>query len=217
MLFNPRCLQDHSGNSADRLPSRCYYNLLSTIGLVRRWSLGKTISLHSWGPHKFSNSSWTSPLMMPPLSTKQLDRLAPIIPTEAGMSGPWHSWGRQNVPRLALKPDPLIYDCLPNSPACFSDCFSACKTPQELPVTQLARQVDLFHLVITDNQRPETLSLPYGLTSPIKPTTQFSQAASLWTWEWWPSSLVPINLFFPHMAWSLFSSTLHYVCMEISQ
>jgi hypothetical protein len=26
--------------------------------------------------------------------------------------GPWHSWGRWKVPRLALKPDPLIYDCL---------------------------------------------------------------------------------------------------------
>jgi hypothetical protein len=65
--------------------------------------------------------------------------------------GPWHSWGGWKVLRLALKPDPLIYDCLPNSPACFSDCFSVCKTTQELPVTQLARHVDLFHLVITDN------------------------------------------------------------------
>jgi hypothetical protein len=49
---------------------------------------------------------------------------------------------------------------------------------QELPVTQLARHVDLFHLVITGNQRPETLSLPHGLVPPIKPTTHFSQAAA---------------------------------------
>jgi hypothetical protein len=50
---------------------------------------------------------------------------------------------------------------------------------QELPVTQLAKHVNLFHLVITDNQRPETLSLPHGLAPPIKPTTHFSQAAVL--------------------------------------
>jgi hypothetical protein len=59
---------------------------------------------------------------------------------------------------------------------CFSlpDCFSACKTTQGLPVTQLARQVDLFHLVITDNQRPETLSLPSPWLGPsYKPTTCF--------------------------------------------
>jgi hypothetical protein len=49
--------------------------------------------------------------------------------------------------------------------------MAACQTPllvfllvslltksQELPVTQLARHVYLFHLVITDNWRPETLS-----------------------------------------------------------
>jgi hypothetical protein len=67
------------------------------------------------------------------------------------MLGPWHSWGGQKFQKLAPKPDLLIYDCLPNSPAYFSDCFSACKTTQELPVTQLARHVNLFHLVITDN------------------------------------------------------------------
>jgi hypothetical protein len=49
---------------------------------------------------------------------------------------------------------------------------------QELPVSQLARHVDPFHLVITDNQRPETLSLPHGLAPPIKPTTHSSQAAA---------------------------------------
>jgi hypothetical protein len=53
---------------------------------------------------------------------------------------------------------------------CFSpDCFSACKTTQELPVTQLARHVVLFHLVIADNWRPETLSLPHGLAPPTSP------------------------------------------------
>jgi hypothetical protein len=67
--------------------------------------------------------------------------------------------------------------------ACFSlpDCFLACKTTQELSVTQLARHVDLFHLVIADNQWPKTLSLPHGLASPIKPTTQLTQVADPWS------------------------------------
>jgi hypothetical protein len=79
---------------------------------------------------------------------------------------------------LTLKPDPLIYDHLPNSPNCFPACFSAYKT-QEFPLIQLPRNVNLFHVVITDNQRPETLSLPHGLAPPIKPTTHFNQAAAL--------------------------------------
>jgi hypothetical protein len=64
---------------------------------------------------------------------------------------------------------------------CFSllDCFSACKTIQELPVIQLARHVDLFHLVITNNWRPETLSLSCGLTPPIKPTNHFQPSCSI--------------------------------------
>jgi hypothetical protein len=33
---------------------------------------------------------------------------------------------------------------------------------QEIPVSQLAGHIDPFHLVSTDNQRPETLSLPHG-------------------------------------------------------
>jgi hypothetical protein len=86
------------------------------------------------------------------------------------MLGPWHSWGGK-VLRLAPKPDPLIYDCLPNSAACFPALLAK---SQELPVTQLARHVDLFYLVVTDNRRPETLSLPHGLAPPIKPTTDFS-------------------------------------------
>jgi hypothetical protein len=77
---------------------------------------------------------------------------------------------------------------------CLFPC-SAYKT-QELPVTQLARYVDLFHLVITDNQRPETLSLLYGLAPPIKPTTHFSQSAALWTREWHSCCLVPNKSFF---------------------
>jgi hypothetical protein len=111
---------------------------------------------------------------MPPISTKQLDGSAPIIPTKGwnGRSVASLGWGK--VPRLAPKPDLLIYDHWPNSP----NCFSAYKT-QELPVTQLARHVNLFHLVITDNWRPESVSLPHGLAPPIKSTTHFRQAASL--------------------------------------
>jgi hypothetical protein len=82
---------------------------------------------------------------------------------------------------------------LPNSLACFPALFA--KT-QELPVTQLVRHVHLFHLVITDNQRPQTLSLPHGLVPPIKPTTHFSQAAALWTLGWQPCGPVPNKSFF---------------------
>jgi hypothetical protein len=92
------------------------------------------------------------------------------------MLGVWHSWGGQKVPRLTPKSDPLIDDCLPNSPACFPALFAK---SQEFPVIQLARHVDLLHLVITDNQKPGTLSLPHALAPPIKPTTHFSQAAAL--------------------------------------
>jgi hypothetical protein len=81
---------------------------------------------------------------------------------------------RVEGPEASTETRPHDYDCMPNSPVC----FSACKTPQELPVTQLVRHADLFLLVIADNQRPETLSLPHGLVPPIKPTTHFSQAAA---------------------------------------
>jgi hypothetical protein len=67
--------------------------------------------------------------------------------------------------------------------ACFfpSNCFSACKTTHELPVTQLARHVDinLFYLVATDSQT-RILSFPHGLDPPIKHITHFTQAAAPW-------------------------------------
>jgi hypothetical protein len=100
---------------------------------------------------------------------------------------------------------PLISPLLISLP----DCFSACKTTQKLPVTQLARHVGLFHLVITDNQTRDSLPPPW-LGPPIKHTTQFSQAASLWTQKSdSPVFWFLINISFPHVAWSLFSSTLH--------
>jgi hypothetical protein len=119
------------------------------------------------------------------------------------MLGPCHSWGRRNVPRLTLKPDPLICDCLPN----FAACFPASKC-QELPVSQLARHINPFHLVITENRRLETLSLPHGLAPPIKPTTHSSQAAAPWIQGSVQQSALSINLYFPHVAWSLFGSSL---------
>jgi hypothetical protein len=125
-------------------------------------------------------------LMTPPLSTKQLDQSVPIIPTKG--------WNVRSLAFLGLVEGP---EATPQNQTswfmttCFSlpDCFLACKTTQELPVTQLPRHVNLFHLVIADNQRPETLSLPHGWATPIKPTIQFSQATSLWTQEWQPCSL----------------------------
>jgi hypothetical protein len=63
-----------------------------------------------------------------------------------------------------------------------------------------------------DNQRPDSLSLPHGLASTIKPTTHFQLSHLTLN----PKRVMalrsgPINLSFPHVAWSLFSSTLHLV------
>jgi hypothetical protein len=95
---------------------------------------------------------------------------------------------------------------------CFSlpDCFSVCKTTQELPLTHLARYVDLFHLVIADTRRPETLSLPHGLGPPIKHTSHFSQATALWTQEWQSCGLVPVNLSFLFHTWHGLYSVIPY-------
>jgi hypothetical protein len=97
------------------------------------------------------------------------------------------------------------------SPACFSlpDCFSTCKITHELPVTQLARNVDLFHLVIADYRRPETLSLPHGLAPPIKPTTHFQPSHVTLNPRMMALESGPISLSFPHMVGSLLGSTLH--------
>jgi hypothetical protein len=59
----------------------------------------------------------------------------------------------------------------------------------ELQVSQLAGHVDPLHLVITDNHRPGTHSLPHALAPPIKPTTHSSQLAALWSWWRQPSNL----------------------------
>jgi hypothetical protein len=130
------------------------------------------------------------------------------------MLGSWYSWGRGRVPRLALKPDSPWF-------------MTTCKTPllvsllaklQELPVSQLAKHVNLFHLVITDNgdQQPSwslggTPSLSHGVVPPIKPPTHSSWAAALWARESAWQSVLPINLSFLHMAWALFCSSLHKV------
>jgi hypothetical protein len=48
----------------------------------------------------------------------------------------WHSWGGQKVPRLAPKPDPLIYDHL------LLPCLCPC-----LIVSRLAEQLRNFQLL----------------------------------------------------------------------
>jgi hypothetical protein len=94
------------------------FSRLPTTGLGCKWSLGKTICLRSQGSHKFPNSGWIpSFYTTPPLSRKQIDWSVPIIPTKG-----WHCWGGWRVPRLTPKPDPLIYDHLKNTPACFPAC-----------------------------------------------------------------------------------------------
>jgi hypothetical protein len=131
-------------------------------------------SASALGTPQISKFQPNPPLTTPPLSTKQPDQSAPIIPTKGWNVRSLAFLGQVEGPEASTETRPPIYDRL-FLPAC----FSACKTTQELPVTQLARHVNLFHLVITDNQIPETLSLPHGLDPPIKPTTQFSQATSL--------------------------------------
>jgi hypothetical protein len=81
--------------------------------------------------------------------------------------------------------------------------FLSCKTTQELPVTQLARHVDLFHLIIWSQIIRDQTFLPLPWLGPsYKAHYPFQQSCSL------ICSLVPINLSFPHMVWSLFGSTL---------
>jgi hypothetical protein len=84
-----------------------------------------------------------------------------------------------------LKLDPLIYDCLFLLAWLFLSLQNNSGTPS-FSTSQACRPVPL---VITDNQRPDTLSLPHGLAPPIKHTTHLSQAAALWTQEWQPCSL----------------------------
>jgi hypothetical protein len=83
--------------------------------------------------------------------------------------GPWHSWSKQQIPRLAPKPDPLIYDCL-FLPAWL---FLFLQNNAGTSSYSTSQAFNLFHLVIADNHGPETLSLPHGLAPPIKPTTYF--------------------------------------------
>jgi hypothetical protein len=99
---------------------------------------------------------------------------------------------------------------------CLPDCFSAYKTTQELPATQLARHVDLLHLVITDNPRPETLSLFHGLALLIKPTTHFQPSCLTLNPRMMALQSVPINLSFPYVEWSLFGSTLQKISLYMN-
>jgi hypothetical protein len=127
---------------------------------------------------------------------------------DSSLLGPWHCWGGQKVLRLALKPDPDLWPLASPLP----DCFSACKTPQELLVTELAWYVDLFHLVIADIGDQRLSPSPMAWPPPIKPTTHFQPShCTLNPKEWQSCGLVPINLSFPHMAWSLFGSTLQFL------
>jgi hypothetical protein len=52
-----------------------------------------------------------------------------------------------------------------------------------------------------------TPSLPYCVAPPIKPPTHSSQAATPWTRGSAQQSVLPINLSFLYMLWSLFSSS----------
>jgi hypothetical protein len=77
---------------------------------------------------------------------------------------------------------------------------------QELPVFQLARHVDLLHLVIADNRRPETLSLPHGFAPPIKPIPIPAKLLLPDLGVRGTAHQSVINLSFPHVAWGLYSA-----------
>jgi hypothetical protein len=115
-------------------------------------------------------------------------------PCILGMKPTWlllgsrYSWGRWKVPRLTPKPDPWFMNACQTS-LLIPLLVSLLEKSQEPPVTQLARHVDLFHLVTTDNWRQETLSLHSGLAPPIKHATHSSQAVAPWSRGGQPSSL----------------------------
>jgi hypothetical protein len=135
--------------------------------------------------------------MTPTVSMNQLDGTASIISMKGWNVRSLVFLGQVEGPEASTKTRlPDLWQLVSPLFASMPDCFSACKATQELPITQLARYVNLFHLVIIDNLRPETLSLPHCLAPSIKPTMHFSQAASLWTWEWQPCILVPNKPFF---------------------
>jgi hypothetical protein len=86
LLFIPclfRCLQDHLGELSGQTfhqmlwqPSPAYHQWP-----VCKWSLGKTIRLHSWGPHTFPKF-WLDPLLNNTHIQQEVDQLVPIIPTK---------------------------------------------------------------------------------------------------------------------------------------
>jgi hypothetical protein len=89
----------------------------------------------------FQNSGWNPPpLTLPPLITKQLDQMAPILPTKGWNARSLAFLGWVGSPEANTEIRlPLIYDCLQNS----SDCFPACKAAGN-STSQLAMHIDPF-------------------------------------------------------------------------
>jgi hypothetical protein len=94
------------------------------------------------------------------------------------------------------------------------------KTPlQELPGSQLARHVDPFHLVITDKWRPGAWL--FSARNTLPPTWCGPSYKAPYSFQ--PSccalnprgaaqqSVLPINLSFLHVVWSLLGSSLYLV------
>jgi hypothetical protein len=130
-VFDPEKPVYHSGNSVDRLLTRCYYNLLTTTGLV--WDEAWERPSASM-PGDLTNFQIPAepPLMMPPLSMKQLDWSAPIIPTKGWNVRSLAFLGQAEGPEASTKTRP------PDLWLCVSPC---------LIVSQLAIQLRNFQLL----------------------------------------------------------------------
>jgi hypothetical protein len=187
------------------------FSSLPTTGLVWKLSLGKTIHLHSWGPHKFPNSSWTPPLRIPPSSRKQLDWLGPIIPTKGWNVRSLLSLGRLESPKTSIETRPPWFMATRKTLLL----VSLLSKPQELPVSQLVMHVDPFLLLITDKWRPvaklfsgRNILPPSWYGPSYKAPYPFQLSCCTLIPRVSPAVCAPINLSFRQMAQSLFGSSL---------
>jgi hypothetical protein len=161
-----------------------------------KWSLEEFSFLKLWGCFPYSWCLWAK------IFSQQLE--VTILCHMTVRSLAFLGWTEGPEASTKTRPPdlwPLVSPCL--------IVFLLAKQLRNFQLLNLARNVHLFHLMVTDNQRGYSLSLPHGLAPPMKSTTQFSQAASLWIWKSdSPVVWFLVNISFPHVAWSLLGSTL---------
>jgi hypothetical protein len=112
MLFNPRCLQDCLGELSRQTSHQMFLQPTNNWPCLQM-KPGKCHQPPLLGTLQISKFQLNPPLTMPPLSTKQLDSLVPIIPTKGWNVRSLAFLGWAEGPEVStLKPDPLIYDHL---------------------------------------------------------------------------------------------------------